>query len=171
MKRFTLLLAMAMIMATSVVAWGKNGRLNIVTNSTAMYLPMYSLFPDKFVTDKMKQDMGIIVFYCTKQVKGHPICAKSEDDKCSECKRLLEEVKKFQKKWKWKNVVFVDVSKRIDKRYQCLMDRFKVGPLPDIWVIFKDRLNNTVYEQRIARGVISSDVIADAVIKFYMNVR
>ena len=161
MKRFGLLLAMVIVLATSIVAWGKGGKLNIVTNSTAMYLPMYSFSPESFFTDKMKEDMGVIVFYTS----------KSNREEWAGCKILLEEVKKFQKRLNWKNVEFIDVSKPIDRRYQCLMDRFKVKDLPDIWVILKDRANDTVYEQRIASGVVTADVITDAAVKLYMSTR
>jgi hypothetical protein len=161
MKRFKLLLAMVIVLATSVVAWGKNGRLNIVTNSTAMYSPMYSLFSDKFITDEMKQNMAIIVFYTS----------KSNREEWAGCKILLEEVKKFQKKLNWKNVEFIDVSRPIDRRYQCLMDRFKVKNLPDVWVILKNRASNTVYEQRIVNGAVTADVITDAAVKLYMSTR
>jgi len=161
MKRFKLLLAMVIVLATSIVAWGKGGKLNIVTNSTAMYLPMYSFSPESFFTDKMKEDMGVIVFYTS----------KSNREEWAGCKILLEEVKKFQKRLNWKNVEFIDVSKPIDRRYQCLMDRFKVKDLPDIWVILKDRANDTVYEQRIASGVVTADVITDAAVKLYMSTR
>ena len=161
MKRFKLLLAMVIVLATSIAAWGKGGKFNIVTNSTAMYLPMYSFSPESFFTDKMKEDMGVIVFYTS----------KSNREEWAGCKILLEEVKKFQKRLNWKNVEFIDVSKPIDRRYQCLMDRFKVKDLPDIWVILKDRANDTVYEQRIASGAVTADVITDAAVKLYMSTR
>ena len=170
MKRFTLLLAMAMVMATSVVAWG---RINILTNSTAMYAPMYSLQDKDAITKEMRKDMGIIVFYCSNKPSAgrYYICAKSENDKCTESKVLLQEIKKFQKKWDWKQVEFVDVSKPFDRRFNEFVKRFNVGFLPDIWIVVKDRQHNVIYEQRLAQGAVSADAIADAIIKMYWETR
>jgi len=95
----------------------------------------------KEIVSFMRENMGIIVFYAPG---------------CGYCKKQIEIMQGFSRKWGWNNIIFVNVKEDLDAYLE-----YGVQVTPDLWVVGNVKYDDGTEERKQMRIKSGLATIAD----------